>query len=194
MLVLSRKVGQQIRIGDSIVLSVLDCGQNKVSIGIDAPPEVRITRPDARTQRSTPLRNPSTAKDRRILIVDDNPADRELYRRILSAADSGYEFVEADTAEAGLQLLDGAGPECVLLDFRLPDLNGLEFLEEWRRRQLPARCPVVLLTNFGSEELAADALQRGACDYLRKGSLTPELLRQRVQRALAGGNVFATSV
>lgn len=194
MLVLARKPGQEIRIGDSIVISILDCGRTKVSIGIDAPPEVRILRPECRNLHHSSPANQPPSQDRRILIVDDNPADRELYRRFLSMEDCTFDFVEADTGEAGLQLLDSTSPQCVLLDYRLPDLNGVEFLKEWKRRHLPTQCPVVLLTNYGSEQLVMDALTIGACDYLKKGTLTPEILRQRVQRALARTNVFATSV
>lgn len=195
MLVLTRKPGQQVRIGESLVISVLHCGRNKVSVGIDAPPDVRIVRSEVDALRpGRPVRMPHS-QNGQILIVDDNPTDRELYRRFLSL-DSGqtYQFVEADSAEMGLQLLDGAVPECVLLDYRLPDLNGLEFLTEWRRRRSSIHCPVVMLTNYGSEELVVEALKGGAVDYLKKGTLTPEILRQRVQGAITNSKAYATSV
>ena len=194
MLVLTRKIGQQVRIGDSIVVSVLECGGNKVSVGIDAPPDVRVLRGEIHRLSAPGVKSAVDARSRRILIVDDNPTDRELYRRFLSNDTGGsWQFVEAETAEAGLQLLDSARPECVLLDYRLPDLDGMQFLAEWKRRRLPADCPVVMLTNYGSEELVVEALKSGASDYLKKGSLTPELLRQRVGNLIASARPLNTS-
>ena len=92
-----------------------------------------------------------------------------------------------------MQLLDSTAPECVLLDYRLPDFDGMQFLAEWKRRRLPADCPVLMLTNFGSEELVVEAMKGGASDYLKKGSLTPELLRQRVHGVIAGARPLGTS-
>lgn len=193
MLVLSRKPGQQVRIGDSIVVSVLDCGRNRVAVGIDAPPEVRVMRGEMSSLQGSR----SAAKDSqppRILIVDDNPADREIYRRFLSAdGERQYEFVEADSAETGLQLLQSATPQCVLLDYRLPDFSGLEFLSECKKRNLGADCPIVMLTSYGSEDLVVEALKEGACDYLKKLALTPEVLQQRVHGAMIASHTFATS-
>ncbi len=194
MLVLTRKTGQQIRIGDSLIVSILHCGRNKVSVGIEGPPGVRIVRSEIYAHRAgRPVEAPEP-QSQRILIVDDNATDRELYRRFLSI-DGGqaYQFVEADSAELGLQLLKDAAPQCVLLDYRLPDLSGVEFLAELRRRKLPADCPVVMLTNYGNEELVVQALKGGACDYLKKWTLTPEVLRQRVQGAIANSKVYDTS-
>lgn len=193
MLVLSRKPGQQIRIGDSIVVSVLDCGRNRVAVGIDAPPDVRVVR----SERSSLQRPRLAAKDSqppRILIVDDNPTDREICRRFLSAdAAQAYEFVEADSAESGLELLQSTAPDCVLLDYRLPDLTGIEFLSELKRRHLPVNCPVVMLTSYGSEDLVVEAMKEGASDYLKKGALTPELLQQRVRGVVSASSSFSTS-
>ncbi len=104
-----------------------------------------------------------------------------------------WQFVEADTAEAGLQLLDSVAPQCVLVDYRLPDLDGVQFLAEWKRRHPRAACPVLMLTSYGSEEVVVQALKNGASDYLKKGTLTPELLRQRVQCAIAGARPLGTS-
>lgn len=194
MLVLTRKPGQQLRIGESIVVSVLDCGHNKVSIGIDAPPEISVMRGELNALRPA---QPAAAElpSLRVLIVDDNPDDREIYRRFLAAdTEHVYEVIEADSAEAGLQLLETATPQCVLLDYRLPDFDGIEFLSERKKRRLAAGCPVVMLTSYGSEDLVVEALKEGACDYLKKMALTPEVLQQRVSGALIASRTFTTSV
>ena len=66
---------------------------------------------------------------RRILIVEDSPEDRELYRRMLTAdPNCVYSIIESETGENGLQLCLTERPDCILLDFHLPDQDGLAFL------------------------------------------------------------------
>lgn len=177
MLVLTRKIGEQIQIGDGIVVTVVDCGRSRVSLGISAPPEVRIRRSEMAAAASTPGR---------ILIVEDNPADRELYRRLLSQDGVGsYQFVEAGSAEQGLSLLGSEDPDCILLDYRLPDLDGIEFLAQSVARRRSSGCAVVMLTNYTSEDLPERARAGGASDFLKKQGLTAETLRARVGAAVA---------
>jgi two-component system, cell cycle sensor histidine kinase and response regulator CckA len=113
----------------------------------------------------------------RILVVDDNDVDREAIRRHLGA---GYEVIEAATVEAARVALASAGTDCVVLDYRLPDADGLELLGG-----LPAdRPPVVVLTGQGDERIAVDAMKRGADDYLVKATLDAAGLRRAIDHAI----------
>jgi signal transduction histidine kinase len=116
----------------------------------------------------------------RILIVDDSSEDRELYRRLLGQdPEQGYDFLETDLGEEGLRLAQEESPDCLLLDYRLPDMDGLEFLGRLRRT-----VPVIVLTGQGNESVAVQAMKGGAQDYLLKGSITRQDLRRAVHNAV----------
>jgi signal transduction histidine kinase len=118
----------------------------------------------------------------RILIVDDSPEDRELYRRLLGQdPEHDYEFLETDLGEDGLRLAKEERPDCLLLDYRLPDLDGLEFLD---RLEQQGPVPVIVLTGQGNEAVAVQAMKSGAQDYLLKGSISRQELRRAVHNAV----------
>jgi signal transduction histidine kinase len=117
-----------------------------------------------------------------LLIVDDSPEDRELYRRLLAqGGEHAYEFLEAETGEEGLRLAHDRNPDCLLLDYRLPDVDGLEFLSRLRAERL---IPVIVLTGQGNEAVAVEAMKSGAQDYLLKGSVARDRLQQAVRNAI----------
>ena len=77
----------------------------------------------------------------RILIVDDSPEDRDHYKRLLSQdPEQEYELLETDLGEEGLRLMAEARPDCLLLDYRLPDMDGVELLG-----RLPQTEPVAVI-------------------------------------------------
>ncbi len=118
----------------------------------------------------------------RLLIVDDSPEDRELYRRLLAQdREHAYEILEAETGEEGLDVARERSPDCLLLDYRLPDVDGLEFLSRLLAEKLVA---VIVLTGQGNEAVAVEAMKSGAQDYLLKGSVTRDRLQHAVQNAI----------
>ncbi len=124
----------------------------------------------------------------KVLMVDDSAADRKLYRMLLEdhiRAPDALEFLEAPDASTGLSLCTIAAPDCVLLDYKLPDMTGLEFLARLTG-DASAEVPplaVVMLTGLVSEKVASDALGAGAQDYLTKDHLTGEGLSMVVEKA-----------
>ena len=105
----------------------------------------------------------------RILIVEDDLVDRMACRRAL-AQNPDYEFVlsEAEIGREGLQLAHAQKPDCILLDYHLPDLNGLEFLAELKNDLDEIPVPVMMLTGADNASVAVEAMKLGVQDYLVK--------------------------
>lgn len=103
----------------------------------------------------------------RLLLIEDDRVDRLACRRALSRAfREKCEFLEADTGREGLDLARSAAPDCILLDYQLPDLNGLEVLAQLAN--LPRLPPVIMLTGAEDVGIAVQAMRRGAREYLVK--------------------------
>ncbi|MGY6217041.1 PAS domain-containing protein [Methylolobus aquaticus] len=117
-----------------------------------------------------------------VLIVDDSPEDRHTCRTFL---DTGYRVLEADTGQAGLELIGRLKPDCILLDYRLPDLDGLEFLETLLENPSCEQPAVVVLTGHADVTLAVTALQAGASDFIEKDHITAVSIKQVVARAIS---------
>jgi DNA-binding NtrC family response regulator len=107
-----------------------------------------------------------------ILIVEDEPKMRRLIE--MQLGEQGYATVSAGDAETGLKLLRENPVDLVLTDFRLPGMNGLEFLQAAKR--VNAALPVVVMTAYGSVETAVEAMKAGASDYVLKPFSLDELV------------------
>ncbi|HEX4368479.1 MAG TPA: response regulator [Rhodopila sp.] len=123
-------------------------------------------------------------RDYRLLIVDDDAVDRRLYGKLL--AQLGPDTCQVEQAVDGmdgLAALRAGGFDCVLLDFRLPDMTGLEFLTAALvDGELP--CAVVLITGQGNEAIAVQAMKRGVRDYLVKDQINATSLWRTMTQAV----------
>jgi len=116
----------------------------------------------------------------RILIIDDEDHIRQMIR--LSLETAGYEVGDAPDGPGGLTLFgDGSSWAAVILDQRMPGMDGLETLRRIKERDPNAR--VVMATAYASIELAVDAMKLGATDFVRK-PMTPEMIRNAVAATL----------
>jgi DNA-binding NtrC family response regulator len=126
----------------------------------------------------------------RLLVIDDSKRDTLLLERILQKAeDATFTVTHVESAKAGLDELNAHPYDLVLLDYYLPDMDGIAFLEEKQRRGLPV--PVIMLTAFGQERLPVAALQAGAQDYFRKDQINSSLLGKAIQQAIEKAHLQA---
>jgi two-component system, NtrC family, response regulator AtoC len=116
----------------------------------------------------------------RILVVDDDPASRDLLRRVL--ATEGHQVVTLGDGREALAELARQRADLVVSDIRMPDVDGVQLLE--RMRETVPEIPVILVTAFGDVEGAVEAIRRGAFDYLAK-PYDVDAVRHLVRRALA---------
>lgn len=112
-----------------------------------------------------------------LLLVDDDDIDRELVCRLLN---DQYIVHEVATGREALALAQSQPPACVLLDYRLPDIGGLQLLPHFTTAYLP----VIILTGEESPEVIVQAMQLGAQDYLVKGHLTHMSLEHAIVNAI----------
>src|SRR5215510_7459370 len=115
----------------------------------------------------------------RILIVDDEPLNLDLLDQEL--ADMGHVTERALNGSEALLKLDSANPDLVLLDYQMPEMNGIEVLKEIRRRD--QNLPVVIITAYGTIERAVEAVKAGANDFITK-PFDPEHLALVVKKSL----------
>jgi signal transduction histidine kinase len=123
-------------------------------------------------------------RDYRLLIVDDDAVDRRHYGKLLTQLGPDTCTVQqAADGAAGLAALRADKFDCVLLDFRLPDMTGLEFLTAAvANDELP--CAVVLVTGQGNESIAVEAMKRGVRDYLVKDQVNAASLWRTMTQAV----------
>ena len=106
-----------------------------------------------------------------ILVVDDNIDDYELCQRLLSQHDKGITFQlhHVTSGQAALNHINDKVPDCVLLDYSLPGMDGLRVLQEIRKQN--GDLPIIMLTGQGNENLAVHLLKSGARDYIVKSDI-----------------------
>src|SRR5580765_5114498 len=114
-----------------------------------------------------------------LLIVDDEKTTREGLR---AALEHRYDVYLAEDARSAMELLEQEHFDVLLTDFRLPNEDGMKLIARAKSLSKPPIC--ILMTAYGSEELAVEAMKRGADDYIPKARLQIDELDMRISRAL----------
>ena len=119
-----------------------------------------------------------------ILLIDDDEVDRKLVKRALDNSDLDIKLQEAADAQEAKTLFDNASFDCLLLDYRLPDIDGLTFAKELLGNEGGQTIPIVMLTGEGNEAVAVEAMKLGVQDYLPKGSIDSGSLERAINNAV----------
>jgi PAS domain S-box-containing protein len=120
----------------------------------------------------------------RVLHVDDEPAFADIAADLLEREDERIQVITETTASDGLDVLADNEVDCIVSDYDMPRMDGLEFLKAVRDEH--SDDPFILYTGKGSEEIASEAISAGVTDYLQKGSGTDQytLLANRIINAV----------
>lgn len=113
-----------------------------------------------------------------VLIVDDEPAIRDMLKVALEIAD--FDCIEAKNAYEAQVAVTDHRPDLVLLDWMMPEVSGLELLRRWRQQEETASLPVIMLTAKAEEDNAVRGLDTGADDYISK-PFSPRELASRIK-------------
>jgi len=119
----------------------------------------------------------------KILMVEDDVSLAEMYQKKFT--NDGYEVVLAYDGQEGLKKTTEVKPDLVLLDIMLPKLDGLALFKKMRGNPATFNTPVILLTNFGQEDLVFECFKLGAVDYLVKSDVTPQQVVKKVEGFLS---------
>ena len=125
-------------------------------------------------------------QEKPLLIVDDSATDQELFAQQIKqgmGADA-VDILMADSCEMAMEMMKTMTPCCCLVDYRLPDKNGLDFLMWLRKTEKGKDIPLIAMTGDGDEKIAVNLMRNGAQDYLVKTDLTPELLSRSIHNAI----------
>ncbi|AFQ45634.1 sigma-54-dependent transcriptional regulator [Desulfosporosinus meridiei] len=122
----------------------------------------------------------------KVLVIDDEEGVCELLRDVLENA--GYEVFVTYTASEGIDALNSYNPDAILLDIKLPDGDGIKVMQ--RIKGINVAVPIILMTAFGTTEIAIQAMKEGAHDYLNKPLNLDELILS-VQKAVRMKNLVS---
>lgn len=119
----------------------------------------------------------------RVLLVEDEEFIRDLFKRQLDL--SGFTTDAFGTGQDGLAAITKKAYDLVLLDIMLPDINGLQILQQVRQNPATKNLVVILLTNLGQDSVIKQGFELGADGYLVKAAYTPDQIVQEVKNIIA---------
>jgi len=116
----------------------------------------------------------------KIALIDDEPVFLDIYSKTLGKK---YEIVTAMDGEGGLELVEREKPALVLVDIRMPKMDGLEMIRQMKDKGL-MNMPVIVLTNLVEDEKVSQAIELGVKDYIAKEDTTAAEILKKVEQVL----------
>jgi len=119
----------------------------------------------------------------KILIVEDDALLLKMYSKML--ADSSYEVKEAVNGKKGLEIALAEKPDLILLDIKMPVMNGMEMLKELRKDSWGKSVPVIILTNLeANDQITWDVSKTEPAYYLMKAGNRPDVVLEKIKEVL----------
>ncbi len=119
-----------------------------------------------------------------ILLIEDNPDDAKIITRYLTKSRELYRIEHASSGEEGLEKAMNKYFDVILLDYKLPDMNGIEIMEESKKRNI--HIPIIMLTGADDRKIAVEAMKLGAADYIVKSldsyKKLPSVIKQIINK------------
>ncbi|TWI63932.1 two-component system chemotaxis response regulator CheY [Desulfobotulus alkaliphilus] len=116
----------------------------------------------------------------KMLVVDDSQPMRSVIKKTIRAAGYGdADFLEASNGREALAVVGESWLDLVVTDYNMPDMNGMEMIEEFKKDAVLAGIPVLVVTTEGSLEKVEAFLQMGAAGYIKK-PFSPEQIREKI--------------
>lgn len=128
--------------------------------------------------------NSNVMEVRTILIIDDTPEDRMIYRNFLENDDGNYEILEAESVREGQKILENCAPDCIILDNFMPGMHGLDFLQKRFQYNRKIDTAIVMATSADDRASAVKSLKIGADDFLVKSELNQRSLVHAINNAI----------
>lgn len=123
-----------------------------------------------------------------LLLIDDDEEDRAIVKHALRHVHCQASISEAASKNEACAVLGLRNIDCILIDYRMGECNGLDLWTEIRH-MLPPFCPAILITGVGAEDVAASALRHGFSDYISKGNMDGDRLAQSIRRAISHARI-----
>ena len=120
----------------------------------------------------------ATDKNRQVLIVEDEQLLNEAYARVLAAA--GISLLRAYNGNEALELLKKNKPDIILLDLRMPVMDGIEFLQKLKPKENLPGAKIIVFSNYDDQREIDEAFSLGAMHYMLKAWATPDELIQLI--------------
>lgn len=118
----------------------------------------------------------------KIAIIEDDPVINQMYRMKFEA--EGFDVAMANDGERGVALVSEFSPDIILLDLKMPHMDGATALTHIRKLENGKSVPVLILTNLGEEEAPSSLKQLNISSYIVKADLTPKQVVARVKETL----------
>lgn len=119
----------------------------------------------------------------RVLLIEDDEDYRVLIRDWLEEADLKVEIVEADSSKSGMKKLQEESFDCVLIDYIIPGISGLNVIQEVKKTG--NKIPFIIMTGYGDSTLKDELIKAGASEYLSKDELTLENLQYKINHVVS---------